>query len=236
MVVADVGAGTGFIAAGLAPLVRRVYVVDGSAAMLDVARKNLSGFENIEYHQADGLELPFPDESLDAVFANMYLHHCPDPLAAIREMVRVLRPGRAAGDHRHGCAPLHLVKGRDGGCLAGLRARAGARLVPRGRAGQPGRRLHGQSCCAESANASLSDEQGREAKDLRSAKVSVFVATGTPRVAMRDAVKSAYSAHAENSSSCCSSSSTSSSAARHRAPAAVGVWNRVHAAGAGAVR
>ena len=93
MVVADVGAGTGFIAAGLAPLVRRVYVVDGSAAMLDVARKNLAALSNIEYHLADGLELPFPDDSLDAVFANMYLHHCPDPLAAIREMVRVLRPG-----------------------------------------------------------------------------------------------------------------------------------------------
>ncbi|HEY3344853.1 MAG TPA: hypothetical protein VGJ97_07990, partial [Anaerolineaceae bacterium] len=30
MVVADVGAGTGFLAAALAPLVRRVYVVDGS--------------------------------------------------------------------------------------------------------------------------------------------------------------------------------------------------------------
>ena len=93
MAVADIGSGTGFLAAGLAPLVKRVYVVDGSPAMLEVARKNLSQFENIEYHEADGLTLPFPDESLDAVFANMYLHHTPDPLAAIREMVRVLRPG-----------------------------------------------------------------------------------------------------------------------------------------------
>src|SRR5512145_1808548 len=58
MVVADVGSGTGFIAAGLAPLVRRVYVVDGSAAMLEVARKNLSEFSNVEYHEADGTSLP----------------------------------------------------------------------------------------------------------------------------------------------------------------------------------
>ena len=35
MTVADVGAGTGFIAAGLAPLVKHVHVLDGSAAMLD---------------------------------------------------------------------------------------------------------------------------------------------------------------------------------------------------------
>ena len=45
--------------------------------MLEVARKNLSQFDNIEFHEADGLTLPFPDDSLDAVFANMYLHHAP---------------------------------------------------------------------------------------------------------------------------------------------------------------
>lgn len=39
MAVADVGAGTGFVAAGLAPLVKRVYVVDGSASMLEIAKK-----------------------------------------------------------------------------------------------------------------------------------------------------------------------------------------------------
>ncbi len=93
MIVADVGAGTGFMTAGLAPLVRRVHVIDGAQAMLDVARKNLAAFGNLEFHQADGLSLPLPDGSLDAAFANMYLHHCPDPLAAILEMVRTLRPG-----------------------------------------------------------------------------------------------------------------------------------------------
>ena len=34
-----------------------------------------------------------PDASVDAVFSNMYLHHCPDPLAALQEMARVLKPG-----------------------------------------------------------------------------------------------------------------------------------------------
>ena len=54
---------------------------------------NLAHLTNITYQPADGLALPLPDDSLDAVFANMYLHHCPDPLAAVREMVRILRPG-----------------------------------------------------------------------------------------------------------------------------------------------
>ncbi len=46
MLVADVGAGTGFMAAGLAGLVQRVYVLDGSPAMLDEARRNLARFTN----------------------------------------------------------------------------------------------------------------------------------------------------------------------------------------------
>ena len=93
MIVADVGAGTGFIASGLAPLVRQVYVFDGSLAMLKVAFQNLRSFSNIDLQCADGLFLPLLDGKLDAVFANMYLHHCPNPLAAVQEMVRVLKPG-----------------------------------------------------------------------------------------------------------------------------------------------
>src|SRR5512136_2102448 len=64
MVVADVGSGTGFMAAGLASLVRQVHVIDGSPAMLEVAHKNLAAFNNVEYHLADGQSLPFPDGSL----------------------------------------------------------------------------------------------------------------------------------------------------------------------------
>lgn len=77
MVVADVGAGTGFMAAGLAPLVHEVHVLDGSAAMLAVARRNLAAFGNVIFPKADGQALPLPNGSLDAIFANMYLHHCP---------------------------------------------------------------------------------------------------------------------------------------------------------------
>jgi ubiquinone/menaquinone biosynthesis C-methylase UbiE len=54
----------------------------------------------------------------------------------------------------------------------------------------------GQSCCAESANPALSDAQGREAK------ISVFVATGSRRMVMRDAVQNNYAAVATSGSSC----------------------------------
>ncbi|MCS7287484.1 MAG: class I SAM-dependent methyltransferase [Anaerolineae bacterium] len=37
--------------------------------------------------------LPVCDESVDYVFANMYLHHVESPFQAIKEMVRILKPG-----------------------------------------------------------------------------------------------------------------------------------------------
>ena len=91
--VADVGTGTGFVAHGLAARVRKVYGLDASTEMLAVARRNLAAFDNVELRHCDGAALVLPDRSVDAVLANMYLHHCPDPLAAIREMTRLLRPG-----------------------------------------------------------------------------------------------------------------------------------------------
>jgi len=92
-VVADVGTGTGFMLQAVAPTVRLAYGFDSSPEMLDVARKNLAGVANVELKISEGSSLPLPDAALDAVFANMYLHHAPDPQTAIAEMVRVLKPG-----------------------------------------------------------------------------------------------------------------------------------------------
>ncbi len=92
-VAADIGAGTGFLAQGLAPCVARVHVVDSSPEMLSVAHRNLAAFDNVEFWVAEGTGLPLADASLDAILANMYLHHVADPPTAIREMSRALRPG-----------------------------------------------------------------------------------------------------------------------------------------------
>ena len=92
-VVADVGTGTGFVAAGLASRATRVIGFDASPEMLAVARRNLAEFTNVEFRKAVGDQLPVSGEMFDGVFANMYLHHAPDPLAAIKEMTRVLKCG-----------------------------------------------------------------------------------------------------------------------------------------------
>jgi ubiquinone/menaquinone biosynthesis C-methylase UbiE len=95
MTVADVGTGTGFVSAGIAPRVRRVLAVDNSPAMLEVARKNLGelGIVNVELLEGDVNALPIESGSVDAAFANMVLHHAEDPEAMLREMARVVKPG-----------------------------------------------------------------------------------------------------------------------------------------------
>jgi ubiquinone/menaquinone biosynthesis C-methylase UbiE len=97
-IIADVGTGTGFMAMGLASKAAKVFGFDASPEMLDVARRNLAAFSNVELRQCPGDRLPLPDGALDAAFANMYLHHAPDPASAIKELARVLRnPDAASG-------------------------------------------------------------------------------------------------------------------------------------------
>jgi arsenite methyltransferase len=92
-IVADVGTGTGFVAQGLASRAATVIGFDASPDMLSVARRNLSNLSNVEFHEAAGDRLPVSDGTFDGVFANMYLHHAPDPARAIKELARILKPG-----------------------------------------------------------------------------------------------------------------------------------------------
>lgn len=95
MTVADIGTGTGFVAAGLAGRVARVIGIDDSLGMLREAERNFSelGATNVELHRGDIAALPLPDDSVDAAVANMVLHHATDPAAMLREMARIVRPG-----------------------------------------------------------------------------------------------------------------------------------------------
>jgi ubiquinone/menaquinone biosynthesis C-methylase UbiE len=97
MTVADVGTGTGFVAAGLAPRVRSVVALDNSPAMLEVARKNLDALclGNVELLLGEITALPLSSGSVDAAFANMVLHHAENPEAMLQEMVRIVKPGGA---------------------------------------------------------------------------------------------------------------------------------------------
>ena len=91
-IAADIGAGTGFITEGLLERGLAVVAVDQSEAMLTaLSNKFPSGEVDCRIGTAE--ELPIDNESVDHVFANMYLHHVNDPSNAIKEMVRTLKAG-----------------------------------------------------------------------------------------------------------------------------------------------
>jgi ArsR family transcriptional regulator len=95
MTVADVGTGTGYVSAGMSPSAKRVIGIDSSPEMLAVARRNLDalGITNVDLIEGDVGRLPLEDDSVDAAFANMVLHHAADPADMLAEMARVVRPG-----------------------------------------------------------------------------------------------------------------------------------------------
>lgn len=92
-VVVDVGCGTGFLSQAFVLIARKVIGVDSSEEMLNRARNNLDRAENFEARLGTAERLPLEDGEADIVVGNMILHHCPNPLSAIREMARILKPG-----------------------------------------------------------------------------------------------------------------------------------------------
>ncbi len=93
LVVADLGCGAGFFTSYLAARVARVIAVDHSAAMLAEARRALPAGARVEFRHGELDALPLADAEVNAIVANMVLHHVPDYGAAAREMARVLAPG-----------------------------------------------------------------------------------------------------------------------------------------------
>ncbi len=92
----DVGCGPGTITVDLARRVApgRVIGVDRAPEVLTQAKAHASGQGvSIDWHVSDAYALPFPDASFDVVHAHQLLQHLSDPVRALAEMRRVLRPG-----------------------------------------------------------------------------------------------------------------------------------------------
>ena len=92
-VAADIGAGTGFVTEGLLQKGLKVIAVDRSNEMLDQMKKKFDSYEGPDCRQGEAEHLPIADDTVDYTMANMYLHHVENPLEAIKEMVRILKPG-----------------------------------------------------------------------------------------------------------------------------------------------
>ena len=96
--VLDLATGSGDVAFALADGLpaARVTGMDFCQPMLDEAVKKRAGsprWATIEFRQGDGMALPLPDASFDALTISFGLRNMADRHQALREMHRVLRPG-----------------------------------------------------------------------------------------------------------------------------------------------
>jgi len=96
--VLDVGCGVGHWSRCLAPLLPPSYQITGidrESRWIEEARQQSTklGHVSLSFCQGEAERLPFSDETFDLVTCQTVLIHVKDPVAVIREMIRVLTPG-----------------------------------------------------------------------------------------------------------------------------------------------
>src|SRR5712692_5793451 len=97
--VLDIATGPGEPALSIAALVGRegkVFGIDPVPEMVAAARRATDhlGFRNVQFDVAFADHLPFPADSFDAVISRFGVMFFPAPVDAVREMLRVLKPGQ----------------------------------------------------------------------------------------------------------------------------------------------
>ena len=91
--VLDVGCGTGFATEGLLEHTERVHGLDQSRHQLERAWAKFGKNDRVRFYRGDAERLPFADDAFDAVWSSGSIEYWPDPVAALREFRRVVRPG-----------------------------------------------------------------------------------------------------------------------------------------------
>jgi ubiquinone/menaquinone biosynthesis C-methylase UbiE len=93
--VLDVATGPGHVAFTLAPFVRHVIGLDVTAKMGEQFEREASerNIQNVSFILGDVHRLPFEENTFDHVTCRRAAHHFSDAAQAVREMVRVLKPG-----------------------------------------------------------------------------------------------------------------------------------------------
>jgi SAM-dependent methyltransferase len=105
----DVGCGTGALTAELVARLGTDHVTaaDPSAPFVAAMRERFPG---LDVREAPADRLPYADDGFDVTLAQLVVHFMPDPVAGLREMARVTRPGGVVGacvwDHAGQRGPL----------------------------------------------------------------------------------------------------------------------------------
>ncbi|MDT7538414.1 MAG: hypothetical protein QOI82_1999 [Actinomycetota bacterium] len=109
--VVEIGFGTGHNLPYLPPAVRSLRAVEPAGLGVRLAQERIAAAGvPVQVVGLDGQALPLDDASADAVLCTWSLCTIPDPVAAVREMRRVLRPGGALHFVEHGRAPDEAVR------------------------------------------------------------------------------------------------------------------------------
>jgi SAM-dependent methyltransferase len=90
--VLDAGCGPGLYSEELLFRGAELVALDGSAAMVELARKRLGSRARV-IHADLADPLPFAESEFDLVVCALVIHHLEDREACLRELFRVLRPG-----------------------------------------------------------------------------------------------------------------------------------------------
>ncbi|MFS0866566.1 class I SAM-dependent methyltransferase [Microbacterium sp. 179-B 1A2 NHS] len=91
--ILDLAAGTGASSVSLARSGAEIVAADFSAGMIAEGERRHGGIPNLTFAEADAMALPFADGEFDTVTISFGLRNVNDPDTALREMLRVTRPG-----------------------------------------------------------------------------------------------------------------------------------------------
>jgi demethylmenaquinone methyltransferase/2-methoxy-6-polyprenyl-1,4-benzoquinol methylase len=91
--VLDVGCGTGFATEGLLEHTDNVHGLDQSVHQLEKAFEKFGKRDRVRFYRGDAERLPFRDDSFDAVWSSGSIEYWPNPVDALVEFRRVVKPG-----------------------------------------------------------------------------------------------------------------------------------------------
>ena len=87
----DVGAGSGRWSYFMAEKVQKLYLIEPSSKAINVSKKNLSRYFNIEYINTDANDIPLQDDTIDFCYCLGVLHHIPNIKKALNGINKKLK-------------------------------------------------------------------------------------------------------------------------------------------------
>jgi len=93
-ILIDVGSGTGFLSIEIAKRAPKlkIYGIDLSKKMVEIASGNARGLKNVKFKLANAINLPFENNSVDLIASTGSFHHWKHPFKVFNECYRILKP------------------------------------------------------------------------------------------------------------------------------------------------